>query len=397
MRNAIRQIKGKRKLENLPGKTIDGSIIITTAILWTTSNFRLELIRFLVLKGYQVYCIGDPYDKFAESEGRLKSVGAEVIKIAIDRKSVNVFHDVQYFFKLLKVYRKIKPIVALHFTPKPNIYGSLVCRILGLRSISTINGLGSGILQRNIASVIQLSLYRLSLRHQKIVFFQNTSDSQYFMQKRMVKPYQVRSMPGSGIITEYFNLPSVNIERPLKFMFVGRLLKDKGFNEFIEAARKIVLNRANVKFYVAGFLDAGNPSAVTSSYLDDLVKEGVIEYLGPFPDVREAFKKAHIVVLPSYREGLSRLLLEAASCNRPLIATDVPGCREIVTEGVNGLLCEPRSPISLCNAMIKMVDMTDCQIRAMGEAGREMVIKYYNSDIVNKAYLEAIEEIVERR
>ena len=130
--------------------------------------------------------------------------------------------------------------------------------------------------------------------------------------------------------------------------------------------------------------------------LRTLVKEGVIEYLGPFPDVREAFKKTHVVVLPSYREGLSRLLLEAASCNRPLIATDVPGCREIVTEGVNGLLCEPRSSESLCSAMIKMLDMTDSQIRAMGEAGREMVIKYYNSDIVNKAYLEAIEEIVEK-
>ena len=118
-------------MANLQNKINGGSIIITTAILWTTSNFRLELVKFLVLKGYQVYCVGDPYDKFAESEGRLKSVGAEVIKIEIDRKSVNVFHDIQYFFRLLKVYHKIKPIAALHFTPKPNIYGSLVCRILG--------------------------------------------------------------------------------------------------------------------------------------------------------------------------------------------------------------------------------------------------------------------------
>jgi glycosyltransferase involved in cell wall biosynthesis len=369
------------------------TIVITANILGAILNFWTELLKFLISKGYTVYCIGNNDKIFPVSSDQLEILGVKVINVKQNRTGINPFQDFLYLIRLWGIYRKLRPLVVLHFFSKPTIYGSLACGLLGIRSFSIIVGLGSGFLQSNLISKIQFLLYRFALRYNKFIFFYNNSDQELFLNKKIAKADQSRMIPGDGINTEYFCLPSLDITRPLRFIYIGRLIKDKGIREFIESARRVISTRSDAKFYVAGHLDVENPSAISFSYLENSVEDGIIEFLGPLDDVREAFKKMHVVVLPSYREGLSTILLEAASCNRPIITTDAPGCRELVFENKNGILCSAKSTESLYEAIIKMLEHTNDQIKTMGEAGRFIVLKHFSADLVSQIYFNAIKEL----
>ena len=235
-------------------------------------------------------------------------------------------------------------------------------------------------------------LYRWSLRKSARVFFQNPHDRALFVGRRLVRAGQVGLLPGSGIDLERFRPRSRPrpASQPFRFLFVGRLLRDKGLVEYADAARLLRPRWPDVEFAILGFAGSDNRSAVPIAEVERWRAEGLVDYLGDIDDVRPFLAEADCVVLPSYREGLPRSLLEAAAMAIPLVATDVPGCRDLVTHGDNGLLCEVRSAASLAAAMEAMLKLDPSERQAMGQRGRARVERDFDQAIVVDAYLEAV-------
>jgi glycosyltransferase involved in cell wall biosynthesis len=225
-----------------------------------------------------------------------------------------------------------------------------------------------------------------------VVFFQNGEDRRLFIDRRIVQEQQARVLPGSGVDLDRF-VPAPPGEGPPVFLLVGRLLRDKGVAEFVEAARLLRSELPGARFQLLGPIDSGNRTAIARAELDSWVNEGVIEYLGTADDVRPHIAASSAVVLPSYREGMPRSLLEGAAMERPLIATDVPGCRDIVHDGWNGFLCSVRDPVSLAGAMRKLAESPASRRLAMGKAARREVQERYSEELVITAYLDALGEL----
>jgi glycosyltransferase involved in cell wall biosynthesis len=281
----------------------------------------------------------------------------------------------------------------LGFTIKPNIYGSLAARALGIATINNVSGLGTAFIRQGLVTRVASTLYRLALRGSATVFFQNDEDRRQFIDARLVAPRQARLLPGSGVDLDRFRplaLPAG--DAPFTFLLVARLLWDKGVQEYVDAARSVRARHPDTRFQILGFTDVDNRTAVPRVTLDRWVGEGLIDYLGAADDVRPLIEAADCIVLPSYREGLPRSLLEASAMARPIVATDVPGVRDVVDDGVTGLLCAARSAPSLAEAMLAMIAMSPAERRAMGQAGRSRVEGGFGIGEVTRRYLEAIDD-----
>jgi glycosyltransferase involved in cell wall biosynthesis len=239
---------------------------------------------------------------------------------------------------------------------------------------------------------VVMRLYRLGFRRAPVVFFQNSEDRDLFVVRRLVREGQARLLPGSGVDLDRF-APAPQHNGPPNFLLVGRLLRDKGVYEFVEAARSLRGMVPSARFQLVGPIDEGNRSAISSDQVDGWVAEGLVEYLGTTDDVRPFIAQATAVVLPSYREGLPRSLLEAAAMERPLLATDAPGCREVVEDGVNGYLCAVRDVQSLASAMQRLAGASPEKRLAMGRAGRRKVEERFSEKFVVQAYLDILTEL----
>ena len=322
----------------------------------------------------------------------MRELKVERIPIRIDRSGLNPWADFRLFQEYRRLFRQRKPAAYLGFTIKPNIYGSLAAASLGIAAIPNVSGLGTAFIRRGALQQIVTRLYRLALRRTPVVFFQNREDKRLFVERRIIRPAQARVLPGSGVDLERFS-PASPAAGPPTFLFIARLLRDKGVVEFVDAARKLRQVLPHVRFQLLGPIDPGNRTAVGRTELGSWEKQGVIDYLGVTDDVRPFIAAATAVVLPSYREGMPRVLLEAAAMARPAIASDVPGCRDIVEEGVNGYLCQVRDPLSLADAMRRMAEAPAEQRLAMGEAARRRVQQEFSEERVVDAYLKALAEI----
>ncbi len=364
-------------------------ILISANSRWNLVNFRRGLVEELIRAGFRVTAVA-PIDG-----GSLvrSDFPCEIIDIAIDRSGVNPGRDLMLASSYYRLLRKLRPAAYLSFTIKPNIYGALAARWAGVHSLPNVSGLGTAFINDSLLTRFVVRLYAAAFRHSPTVFFQNPDDRDLFVERGIVTAAQVRLLPGSGIDLDHFR-PDPNPESgPPVFLFIGRLLADKGVREYVEAARMLKSQLPDARFQLLGPIDGGNRTAVGREELRRMVEQGAIEYLGETDDVRPFIHRATAIVLPSYREGLPRTLLEGAALARPLVATDVPGNREIVIDGVTGLLCEARDASSLADALRRMADLDPARRAAMGQAGREMVERSFSENLVIQSYLDALKQL----
>jgi len=379
------------------------AIVLNTS--WNIYNFRLGLIKALQKEGWRVIAIA-PTDAYTQ---KLKNLGIEHHNIIMNNKGVNPIEEIKLTFDFFKLYKKLSPDIILQYTIKPNIYGSIASSLLGIPAISNITGLGTVFLNEDLSSKIARLLYRVALKIPKKVFFQNIHDKELFVSSRLVKASKTYLLPGSGIDINQFK-SEYNGQKDkglVRFLFIARLVKDKGLVEFVDAAREITkrkkINKSkmiqdknimNVEFNILGSFYPGNPTAITEDVIQKWEAEGIINYLGENDDVKSILNNHDCIVLPSYREGLSRVLLEAASMGKPIVTTDVPGCKEVVDDGVNGFLCPVKDVDCLVDKMEKILFMSQDQRHEMGRKGREKVIVSFKEEIVIQQYKSAIQSII---
>jgi glycosyltransferase involved in cell wall biosynthesis len=364
-------------------------IVISINAAWNIVNFRLGLIRALRAAGHEVIAVAPP-DGYSD---RLDALGIPYVPIAMDKKGLSPLGDLLLLGRYWRLLRRLKPDLFLGYTAKPNIYGSIAAHAVGARVINNVSGLGTAFIKDGLLTRIVSTLYRFAFRRSATIFFQNEEDLALFVEKKLARPDQARLLPGSGVDLDRFRPPPPPAAGDgVTFLLVARLLWDKGVGEFVEAARRVGAMRPQARFQLLGFLDVANRTAVPRADVEQWVAEGTVEYLGEADDVRPYLAAAGCVVLPSYREGLPRTLLEAAAMAKPLIATDVPGCRQVVTDGVNGLLCAPRDAGSLAAAMVAMIDASPERRIQWGQAGRDRIEREFDERIAAARYIEAIND-----
>jgi len=369
-------------------KTI--AMVLNTS--WNIYNFRVGLLKSLQRDGYRIVTIA-PRDSYSQ---KLEALGFEYHNIDINNMGTNPFEDVKLIWDFYRLYKKINPYILLHYTIKPNIYGTIAARLAGVPVISNISGLGTVFLNNYLSSKVARLLYKIALRSPSKVFFQNQDDRALFIDSKLVDENKTGLLPGSGIDTIKFSpIDSERIDSAFTFLFIARLVKDKGFVEYVEAARILKIKYPTVQFVVLGAYYPGNPTAITQKEMEKWEQEGIVKYLGTSNDVPSVIAQTDCVVLPSYREGMSRVLLEAASMAKPIVATDVPGCRDIVDDGVNGFLCKVKDVEDLAAQMEKMIQIGDTRRIQMGKKGREKVINEFDESIVIRSYKIAINNILQ--
>jgi len=374
-------------------------VVISANTSWYIHTFRLRLIRTLLQQGFHVALVA-PWDEYAP---RLEEEGCRVLSLRLQSKSTNPLTEIRTLYHYFRLYFSLRPAVALHFTPKPNIYGSLAARLLGIPCINNIAGLGTAFIRKGWLSTVSRGLYRISQKHPRKVFFQNKDDMQVFLDSALVRRDGVELLPGSGVDLQKFS-PRSDVRNQgsgdrargsdggdgVRFLLIARLIWDKGIGEYADAAGMIKARYPEAEFLLLGFVDHGNPGAVPEERILGWEKEGILTWVGRREDVRPFIAEADCVVLPSYREGTPRTLLEAAAMARPLIAADSIGTREPVEDGINGYLCCPGDAQDLAEKMERIINMGRESREQMGWQGREKMIREYDENIVIEKYLRAI-------
>ena len=356
-----------------------------------TNTIREKLTRTLAERGYDVTVLttGSPADI---EQARQKGIKVIDVK-GSTQNPVDIFIYMRNIKKAL-IAGQIN--VCLTFTIRPAIWGNVVTRQLGIPTITNITGIGPLFARNNIAYRAARTLYKFVLQKTARIFFQNYDDMNIFLEKKFVKPERAERIPGSGIDHQYYQPQERRpADEMFVFLFISRLVKDKGILEYVEAARMLKKELPTAAFHVLGpvWLQNLKDNTVTEEEIQQWVKDGIITYLGNAKDVRPYIASADCVVLPSYREGTSNVLLEASSMERPCITCDTTGCKEIVADGETGFLCKVQDAADLAAKMKKMFLLTNEQRVEMGVKARKKVIKEFDKQIVIDAYLDAIEKI----
>lgn len=363
-------------------------VLMTVNAAWNIRNFRLPVLQALLGRGDAVTLLTPPDDSVA----RLVATGAVHVPLTMDTTGLNPLRDLALVGRFRRHFRAAAPDVILSYTIKNNLFGAMAASRLKIPFIPNVSGLGTAFLSGGALQFVAETLYRRAFKGLKVVFFQNPDDLALFIDRRLVLPSQARLLPGSGINLHHFAHAALPPGPPV-FLMIGRLLRDKGVVEYAQAARLVRRLHPQARFRLLGAAGSANRSAIDLATVQGWQAQGDIEYLGTTDDVRPHIAAAHCVVLPSYREGAPRTLLEAAAMGRPVIATDVPGCRAVVDDGHNGFLCEARSAPSLAEACIRFIALPAPAIAAMGLAGRRKMEAVFDEALVVTAYLDALDQI----
>jgi glycosyltransferase involved in cell wall biosynthesis len=370
-------------------------IVISINASWNVINFRAGLVRALQGSGYDVVALA-PADEFS---ARFADMGVAFEPIEMDPRGTSPLKDALLLGRYYRILKRIRPDVYLGYTAKPNIYGSFAAQALGIPVINNVAGLGVAFLSRNWLNLLIRCLYKAAFRRSAHVFFQNPDDLALFRSANLVDPAKTSLLPGSGIDLGRFQ-PSAPRPRgeTVTLLMVTRLLWAKGVGEFVESARRLRERYPQARFQIAGIIDDARREGVPRTELKRWQENGLIEYLGALDDVRPALAAADCIVLPSYYpEGTPRSLLEAAATGKPLISCDVPGCRDVVLDGINGFLCEPKDATSLTSAIRRMIELPEIKRRRMGEASRREAEQRFDERIVTERYIEEIGRLLNLR
>ncbi|MEW5423398.1 glycosyltransferase family 4 protein [Amorphus sp. 3PC139-8] len=364
-------------------------VIATANAAWNIWNFRRPVIKALLGDAHEVLVLAPPDDSVPD----LEALGCRFAPLEMKVKGLNPLEDLKLIQSFKRFLRTEKPDVVLSYTIKNNVYGSLAARATGTPFIPNVTGLGTAFLSSGLLQQIAEALYRRAFDRLPVVFFQNADDRDLFLNRNLVREDQARLLPGSGIDLAHFAVAPYpeNDAAPI-FLMIGRLLRDKGVLEYVEAARRIKSQVPTARFQILGAIGSENRTAIAHEIVESWQKDGTIEYLGTTSDVRPYIAAAHCVVLPSYREGAPRTLIEAASMARPLVTTDVPGCRTVVDHCRTGFLCDVKSNESLTAALFEFLNLPNPAKKKMGLAGRTKMETEFDEAVVIDAYQAAITE-----
>lgn len=370
-------------------------VLISANAGWNIVNFRSGLVRALITDGHVVIAAIPDDDAVAA----VRALGAQTIVLPVARGSISVIADLMLVMRFAAIMRIERPDVLLSWTIKPNVYGAFAAALFGIPVIANISGLGTAFIESNWLTVIVRGLYRIGLRRAATIFFQNADDRALFVDTGLVRVARTALLPGSGIDTAAFDsaIYPAPTDGVFRFLLIARLIRDKGVHEFVEAARSLARQYPDVRFEVLGPIDPDNRTAIDRQTLQGWIDSGTIHYLGTLDDVRPAIARADCIVLPSYREGTSRVLLEAAAMARPAIATDVPGCRDVIVDGVTGLLCRARDAGDLAAKMTTMLAMPVAARVAMGVAARADVARRFAESLIITRYQAAIADALQEK
>ncbi|MCR5502603.1 MAG: glycosyltransferase family 4 protein [Lachnospiraceae bacterium] len=362
-------------------------------------DFRNEFVEALLAEHEVVISLPDEV-----KTKELTEEGVRIVRTELDRRGVNPGRDLKLFNAYRRLLKEEKPDLVLTYTIKPNIYGGFCCRIRKIPYITTITGLGSTFQKEGLLKKLIVFLYRTALKKAECVFFQNEYNLSVF-DKYGIRGKKTALVPGSGVNLEKHpfeeypsELPSGKGDmRTLRLLYVGRTMKEKGTDELLAAAEYFGEKSGAYKDPEGirpEFLFLGYPDEDYQDILDEYEKKGYIRQLGFDPDAHKYFRDAHAVILPTYHEGMSNVLQEAAATGRPVIATDIPGCREIFEDGVTGIACKPRSAESLIEAIGRYLSLGAEERALMGKRGREKMEREFDRRKVTAAYMEEVRRIV---
>ena len=349
------------------------------------------MIRRLVDEGFDVLVVA-PQE---ENPGMKVSIpaGVRYIPVRLDRCGRSPLDDMAYFFALYKIYRKERPDYIFHYTIKPNIYGTFAAKLLNIPCTDMVAGLGYALLGDGMMHKIASLLYKMSVRNADHLFVLNKENYNFILKERFSSADKIVWLKGGeGVDLKCYPFTDNDADETV-FIMISRLLKDKGYCEFVKAAKIVREKYPTVRFQLLGPLDNSNPAHVTRKELEADIASGAIEYLGVTENVPEIVSRpGTVVVLPSYHEGLSRSLMEACAMGKPIITTDIPGCRETVKEGVNGFLVEVKNAEALAGAMFRYLSLTRDQKKAFSQAGRALAERVFDIEIVVSEYKNILEQ-----
>ena len=360
-------------------------ILVLTNSFFGLHSFRKELMEVLRGKGNDVL-ISAPFESKKEF---FEEIGCKLVDTQFNRKGMNPLSDFRLMLFYVELLKRERPDVVLSYTIKPNVYGGIACSLCNVPQLANITGLGSAVANPGWLQWLTIRLYKLGLRKTRVVFFQNTENKRFCEEHGIVRGREIL-LPGSGVNLEDFVLREYpSTKDSLRFIFISRLLKEKGIEEYLYAAERIKTKYPNTEFHILGACEEDY-----GERLRELQSKGVVVYHGQQLDVRPYLAETHCTVHPSfYPEGMSNVLLESCASGRPIITTDWPGCREVVDDGVNGFVVKQQNGEDLIEKIERFIALPFAQKRQMGLQAREKVEKGFDRRIVVEAYLKEIESI----
>ncbi len=363
------------------------TVFLTSNTSWYLYNFRKSTIRALQLRGCRVVCLSPRDDCSQRLEDEL---GAEHVALPIVGKSTGLLQEVRSLVFIWQTFRRYRPVFVFNFTIKLNLYSGLACKVLRIPFANNISGLGTAFIHDSWLFRRVRKVYGWVNRRARHLFFQNEEDLTVFRDAGLLGDTSTTLLPGSGVDLEHFAFQPLPKERTITFVMIARLLGDKGVREYAGACRVLKEKGVAARFLLVGPLGVSNHSAISEEEVDGWQGEGILEYRGATDDVRSVIAESHILVLPSYREGMPRTVLEAAAMGRPAIVSDVPGCRQAIEPGKTGWMCEVRSEASLAEQMQRVIAMSGEELQRAGQAARERMEASFSEARVVNAYLDLL-------
>lgn len=353
-------------------------------------NFRLGVMRHF-MEDYEVVVIApeDEYSIFFEKEG------IRYIPVSMENRGTNIISDMRLMKTLYRCYKKEKFDFVFHYTIKPVIYGSIACRLLSIKCISVVTGLGYAFMKENALNKLVKSMYKVALRKVNEVWFLNHDDCDVFINDKIVDKAKTYVLHSEGVDMNHFCFmeKSVN-DGKFRFLLIARLIEEKGIREYVEAARNLKEKYQDIVFSLLGKIDSGVNGDISKDEVDEWIKDGIIDYMGYSFEVRQYIADADCIVLPSYREGVPRSLMEAMSMKKPIITTSSVGCVELIEDGVNGYMVEPKSSKDLMEKMERFYHLSEEERIAMGCAGHDIISSRFDEKIVISNYIKKIKEYI---